>query len=162
MFCINALCHISMATFGGRIFSFSSSTLSFAPQSFQSVSLCWLMLAFVYMYFAILTCLSMQQLYLGWIHTAEQDSQAQRQVEQTQSECREIKRSQSTMLLIESVLYTCWLSCCIHCLFPMHDWKSSVYIENNVSILLLDNKSSLKLGWRTKKLWKEWRLTHMH
>ena len=46
--------------------------------------------AFAYMYSAILTCLSMQQLHFDRTHTAEQDSQAERQVEQTQSECREI------------------------------------------------------------------------
>ena len=45
--------------------------------------------AFVYMYSAILTCLSMQQLHLDRTHTAEQDLQAERQVEQTQSESRE-------------------------------------------------------------------------
>ena len=45
--------------------------------------------AFVYIYSAILTCLSMQQLHLDQTHTAEQELQAERQVEQTQSESRE-------------------------------------------------------------------------
>ena len=59
----------------------------------------------------MLTCLSVQQLDFGWTHTAEQDSQVQKQVEQTQSECREINKLVSHTMNFASPETEIWSYC---------------------------------------------------